>query len=55
MNESKTTCVLDKAAAFFGVWALRRLYGCECSEFCEGCISCEAQKLVEDMEEILHD
>jgi hypothetical protein len=52
--------VIDRIAAWVGVWALRRLYG-ECAtdvreDFPEDpdvvCIACDATRLIKSMEEI---
>jgi len=46
----------DRVACHVGIWALRRLYGADCGpDTAEGCISCDAKRMVENMQEILQD
>ena len=44
---------MDRLAAFVGAWALRRVYGC-CAptDYEPECRSCQAGKLVREMEDI---
>ena len=52
---------LDRVACRVGIWALRRLYGADCETDVRDdfpgekvdCISCDAKRLVENMQEIL--
>lgn len=54
--------LVDRVAAYIGVWALRRLYGANCEtdilddfpgDTSVRCLSCDATRLVKHMREIL--
>jgi hypothetical protein len=55
--------LLDRIACYLGIWALRRLYGADCETDVRddfpgeavNCISCDAKRLVVDMQECLSD
>jgi hypothetical protein len=55
--------LIDKLAARVGIWALRRLFGADCStdvrddfpdESNAHCMSCDAKRLIECMKELVH-